>query len=38
MHVDQLANSYDAARAGDDVMREMLNIARKTNAKNRIGR
>ena len=38
MRVDQLANGYDSARAADDVMKEMLSIARKTNAQNRIGR
>jgi hypothetical protein len=38
VNVDKLANGYDAARAGDDIMREMLNIARKTSAQNRIGR
>ena len=38
VHVDKLANGYDAARAGDDIMKEMLNIARKTSAQNRIRR
>ena len=38
MKVDKLADSYDASKAADDVMREMLNIARKTSAQNRIGR
>jgi hypothetical protein len=38
MHVDKLANGYDAAKAADDVMKEMINIARKTSAQNRIGR
>lgn len=38
VHVDKLANGYDAAQAGDDIMREMLNIARKTGAQNRVGR
>ena len=38
MRVEKLANSYDAARAGDDVMRELLAIARKTSAQNRVGR
>ena len=38
MHVDKLANSYDSAKAADDVMKEMINIARKTNGQNRIGR
>ena len=38
VHVDKLANNYDAAQAGEDIMREMLNIARKTNAQNRVGR
>jgi len=32
MKVDKLADSYDASKAADDVMREMLNIARKTSA------
>ena len=36
--VEKLANSYDATRAGEDIMREMLNIARKTKAQNRVGR
>lgn len=38
MKVEKLADSYDAAKAGDDVMREILNIARKTSAQNRVGR
>ena len=38
MKVEKLANGYDAAKAGDDVMREILNIARKTSAQNRVGR
>ena len=38
MKIDKLANSYDAAQAGQDVMREIVNIARKTNAQNRVGR
>lgn len=38
VHVDKLANNYDAAQAGEDIMREMLNIARKTSAQNRVGR
>ena len=36
MKVDKLANSYDAARAGKDVMEEMLHIASKTRAQNRV--
>ena len=38
LHIDKLANNYDSAKAADDVMREMLNIARKTKAQNRVGR
>jgi len=38
VHVDKLANNYDAEKAGDDIMRQMLNIARKTKAQNRVGR
>ena len=38
MKVEQLSNDYDAARAGDAVMKQMLNIARKSAANNRIGR
>ena len=38
VNVDKLANSYDASKAGDDIMKEMLSIARKTNAQNRVGR
>ena len=36
--VDHLNDSYDAARAGDDIMKEMVNIARKTQINNRIWR
>jgi len=36
MHVAKMDNSYDAAKAGDDVMREILNIAAKTPVRNRI--
>lgn len=37
MHVDKLADKYDAADAADDVMQELLTIARKSYASNRIG-
>ena len=37
VHVDKLANGYDAEKAGNDIMRQMLNIARKTKAQNRVG-
>ena len=36
MHVAKMDNSYDAAKAGDDVMREILSIAAKTPVRNRI--
>mgnify|MGYP007038179470 CR=1 FL=1 len=38
MNVQRLANDYDARRAGDQIMDQMLTIARKTQASNRIGR
>ena len=38
MKVDKMNDKYDASRAADDVMKEMLTIARKTSAQNRIRR
>ena len=38
MKVDKMSDSYDAKKAAEDTMRELLNIARKTNVNNKIGR
>ena len=38
MYVDQIANDYDAQRAGEQALEKMLTIARKSNGSNRIGR
>lgn len=38
MNVAQLANDYDARRAGREVMNEILNIANKSSSGNRVGR
>ena len=38
MNVAQIANDYDAQRAGEQALDRMLTIARKTQASNRIGR
>ena len=38
MHVSQIANDYDAQRAGEQALEKMLSIARKTRGQNRIGR
>ena len=38
MNVEQIANDYDAQRAGEQALDKMLAIARKTKASNRIGR
>jgi len=38
MNVSQIANDYDAQRAGEQALDEMLKIARKTYAKNSIRR
>ena len=38
MHIDQISNDYDARRAGEQALSEMMRIARKTSAKNSIGR
>ena len=38
MNVSQLANDYDARRAADTVMDQMLRIASKTRVKNSVGR
>ena len=38
MHVDQIANDYDAQRAGEKALEKMLQIARKTSAANSVRR
>lgn len=38
MNVEQLANDYDAERAGQQALNEILRIAKKTKGWNRIGR
>ena len=38
MHIDQISNDYDARRAGEQALSEMMRIARKTSAKNSVGR
>ena len=38
MNVSQIANDYDAQRAGEQALEKMLEIARKTSAKNSIRR
>ena len=38
MNVERLANDYDAERAGQQVMNEMLRIAKKSKGWNRVGR
>lgn len=38
MHVNRIANDYDAQRAGEQALDQMLAIARKTQAQNRVGR
>jgi len=38
MNVSKIANDYDAQRAGEQALDKMLQIARKTQAQNRIGR
>jgi len=38
LNVDKLANDYDARRAADTIMDEMLRIASKTSAKNSVRR
>ena len=38
MHVDQISNDYDARRAGEQALSEIMRIARKTSAKNSVGR
>jgi len=37
MHIDKIADDYDAQRAGEQALNKMLEIARKS-AGNRIGR
>ena len=38
MNVQQISNDYDARRAGEQAMNEMMRIARKTSAANSIRR
>jgi hypothetical protein len=38
MNVQQIANDYDARRAGEQALNEMMRIARKTSAANSIRR
>ena len=38
MNVAEIANDYDAQRAGEQALAKMLSIARKTQSNNRIGR
>jgi len=38
LQIDELANDYDARRAANTVRDELLQIARKTSASNRVGR
>ena len=38
MQVHQIANDYDAQRAGEQALDKIMGIARKTIAQNRIGR
>ena len=38
MYVDQIANDYDARRAGNQALEKILEVARKSNGNNRIGR
>jgi len=38
MNVQQMSNDYDARRAGQEMMNEVMRIARKTNAANSIRR
>ena len=38
MNVSSIANDYDARRAGEQALSEMMRIARKTSAKNSVGR
>jgi hypothetical protein len=38
MNVEQISNDYDARRAGEQALAEMMRIARKTSAKNSVGR
>ena len=38
MNVQQIANDYDAKRAGEQALAEMLRIAKKTSANNSIRR
>ena len=38
MHVNKIANDYDAERAGEKALEKMISIARKTSAQNRVGR
>lgn len=38
MNVSSIANDYDARRAGEQALSEMVRIARKTSAKNSVGR
>ena len=37
VRVEKLANGYDASRAGDDIMKEMLKIASKAKSNNKRG-
>jgi hypothetical protein len=38
MNVQQISNDYDARRAGEQAMNEIMRIARKTSAANSIRR
>ena len=38
MHVSKIANDYDAQRAGEQALEKMVQIARKTQGQNRVGR
>lgn len=38
MHVSQIANDYDAQRAGEQALDKIIQIARKSQGQNRVGR
>jgi len=38
MNIEEIANDYDAQRAGEQAMAKIIEIARKTSAKNSIRR